>query len=205
MRPRGAEWYRAIHERLLAADPTAPAELAEVILGPLKQALVARNPRIGDQTLLDDAVADALIDYIKKPERFDPDKAGLFGYLEMAAQADLKNALAKRRRRRTWETPLDEVEVDTLRGKKEANGTDIVDALEAERIRRLLDEHFTDPKDRQMVDLIIDKERSTQAFAAILGIEGLPVDEQRRQVKRHKDRIKKRLKQLGQRIREEQR
>ena len=51
-----------------------------------------------------------------------------------------------------------------------------------------------------MVDLILDGERSTAAFAVVLGIENLAIDEQRLQVKRHKDRLKKRLREHGQRI-----
>lgn len=197
-------WSHEIHARLLAGDLTAPAELLEEVFAPLKRALHRRNRGLPDDHFIDDAVTGALFDYIKKPERFDPDKASLLGYLEMASQGDLKNALAKDRRWQKKHTTLEAVELHARDGKREKKGPDIVTTLEAERIGRLLVEHFDDQKDLEMAELIIAKERSTEAFAAILDIEGLPVTEQRREVKRHKDRIKKRLKQLGERIRGEE-
>ena len=62
---------------------------------------------------------------------------------------------------------------------------------------------FADPMDLRLLTLILEGERSTERFARILGLCGLPVKEQRRQVKRHKDRIKKRLERYGRTIRRE--
>ncbi len=198
-------WLHEIHSRLLAGDPTAPAELLEEVFLPLKRAVEARNRSVHDEHFVDDAVTEALLNYIKKPDMFDPDKASLLGYLKMAAQGDLKNALAKDRRWQTRRTSLEAVEVGSWGGKEEAKQPDIVTTLEGKRIHLLIVEHFADPTDLEMAELIIAKERSTQVFAELLGIQSLPVPEQRREVKRHKDRIKKRLRQLGERIRDEER
>jgi RNA polymerase sigma-70 factor (ECF subfamily) len=54
-----------------------------------------------------------------------------------------------------------------------------------------------DPKDRQILALRLRGERSTEAFAEILGISHLPTDAQRREVKRAKDRIDKVLRRKG--------
>jgi hypothetical protein len=197
-------WLLEIHERLLAGDPTAPAKLLQAVFLPLKRAVHERNPGLPDEHLVDDAVTEALLNYIKGPDKFNPDRAGLLGYLRMAAQGDLKNALAKRRRWQRKHTSLETVEVDVRGGKEEEAGPDIETVLEGERIHRLIAEHFTDPKDLEMAELIVAKERSTEAFAEVVGIQSLPIAEQRREVKRHKDRIKKQLKQLGKRIRDEE-
>jgi hypothetical protein len=45
--------------------------------------------------------------------------------------------------------------------------------------------------DRQILSLRLDGVRSTKAYAEVLGIAELPIEQQRRIVKQHKDRIDK--------------
>ena len=148
-----------------------------------------------------DSVVEALMSYVKRPTQFDPEKRGLRGFLTMAADGDLLNALAKRKRRREKEVLLPDVEVEALRGKKNIDGQDPESQLDAKRMRWEVAGLFEDPKDRDVVELILDGERSTEAFVEILRLDGLPIEEQRREVKRHKDRIKKRLERYGKSIR----
>ena len=58
-------------------------------------------------------------------------------------------------------------------------------------------EALPDSRDRQFLDLMMDQVRETRAFAEVLGIENEDDAEQRRIVKRNKDRIKKRIQRLG--------
>jgi hypothetical protein len=51
--------------------------------------------------------------------------------------------------------------------------------------------------DRRALELIVQKERRTSVFAVLYGLEHLPAGEQRRAVKRHKDRLKKVLERAG--------
>jgi hypothetical protein len=51
--------------------------------------------------------------------------------------------------------------------------------------------------DRRVLRLMVDGERRTAVFAAVLGLDGQPAEAQRREVKRAKDRIKKRLERAG--------
>ena len=44
--------------------------------------------------------------------------------------------------------------------------------------------------DRRLIQLMLDGERSTGAFARVLGIENQSTEDQRRIVKQHKDRLK---------------
>ncbi|MDQ3775290.1 MAG: hypothetical protein M3461_13535 [Pseudomonadota bacterium] len=191
------DWYREIHERLLAVDPVAPTELAEAVWKSLVKQLEKRHPRLRASDFLWDAASDALISYIKQPTQFDPAKRGLFGFLVMAAEGDLRNALAKAARRKQREISIEDVELCHRWSEErlEAPGSDT--PLEAERMRRRIGELFKDPRDREAVELLIEGERSTEAFAKAWGLERLPAKEQASQVKRHKDRIKKMLARHG--------
>lgn len=105
------EWLNEIHERLLADDPIAPAELAENILDILTKKLSAKYYYLNDPVLVIDAASDAILGYIKNPRQFNPSKRRLLGYLQMAAEGDLKNALSKISRRHKKELVSDDVEL----------------------------------------------------------------------------------------------
>lgn len=201
--PPEPTWFLENRRRLLEGDPTAPAELLEEVFLPLKQTLKRRNPRLRDEHLIDDAVTEALIDYLKMPEKFDPGKAGLLAYLEMAAQGDLKNMIAKRRRRSRRLRSLELVELHGRGGKEGTDAHDATKTIEAQELSKRISQHFSDPMDLELVELIVAQERSTESYAEVLGIQDLPIEDQRREVKRHKDRIKKRLRQLGTEFRNE--
>src|SRR5258706_9987373 len=115
--PLDANWCLAIHQRLLDCDPTAPAELVEVCLDALVSALRSTH-KLYDTSLTEDAAADALLAYAKAPEKFNPAQRGLFGYLQMAATGDLRNAIAKERRRHRWEQAVDDVELAAAGGNR---------------------------------------------------------------------------------------
>src|SRR6266545_349485 len=134
--------YDQIHARLLAGDPTAPAELVESIRSPLFEGLRRKYPKLANSELLLDAVTDSLMSYIKRPEQFDPAKRGLLGFLVMAADGDLLNALAKQTRRQRKEVPLEDVELDAIAGKRAAGDADLVAALDAQKTREDLDRLF---------------------------------------------------------------
>ncbi len=184
-------WYTDIHKRLCEGDLTAFAELAEEVMESLVEKLSHKYPNLRDPDLPTEVVADALMDYSKRPEQFDPTQRGLFGFLVMAAEGDLKNALAKIARRQKKEIQLEFVEVDE-RGGNTRTG-ELEEKIDSERMQDALDALFDDPKDRAVVKLIIEGERATEVFAQVLELEALPEDEQRTEVKRNKDRIKKRL------------
>lgn len=191
------EWYRQIHARLLAGDPVASTELAEAAWKRLVEKIEKRHPRLKDSDFLRDAATDALISYIKNPSQFDPAKQSLFGFLIMAAEGDLRNALAKAARRKRREIAVADVELASAGGKGRAEAPGMDARLEAEQLRDEIRELFKDPRDRRALELLIDGERSTRAFARVWGLEGLPAKEQAREVKRHKDRVKKMLQRYG--------
>jgi RNA polymerase sigma-70 factor (ECF subfamily) len=188
-------WQREIHERLMRGDPVASAELAEALLAPLIRKLWQKYPGVPDPHLVDEAVVTAMMSYLKQPDRFDPTRSSLFRYLLLAAHRDLLNEMEKRKRRRDKEAMA--VELARRRGNKTMEG-----AGSDWRLARVEDANrnlslFVDTRDRAVARLILENERSTAAFAALLGLDSLPLDEQRREVKRHKDRIKKRWERKG--------
>jgi RNA polymerase sigma-70 factor (ECF subfamily) len=192
-----ATWYQKMHARLLADDVTAPAELAETMLDPLIAKLAKKYPGLHASELLVDAVTDALMNYIKNPAQFDPSKLSLPGFLKMAADRDLRNALAKLGRLRGREIFLEDVELVQEAGNNEVEADHRESRVLGQKIKNGLSKIFTDPKDLKLMELIFSGERETAVFAEILGIGNLPTETQRREVKRHKDRIKKRLERYG--------
>lgn len=205
--PKDESWFLSIHERLLNNDHTASSELAEAVLDQIITSLHRANPSLRDPDILQTAAIDAVLSYIKRPQQYDPAKRGLFGYLVMSAQGDLKNALAALRRRQEREVPFDSVELsqiarnmelteDTEDGVRSSSDSLVPDVQNSEELRSLLKDLtaiFDSPVDMEMAKLILQGERDTAAFAKVLGIDGSNIDEQRKEVKRQKDRIKKRI------------
>jgi RNA polymerase sigma-70 factor (ECF subfamily) len=201
------EFARRIHKRLLSGDPVASAEFARVYMEPLVRYLRRRHPEVNDETLAWDAATNAVLDYAENPSSFDPKKSGLFGYLKMASHRDLLNALEKERRRGASERSagLRAVELSPGGGKELQRDEDVERVgerteLDEERSQRIMEkvyEALPDPRDRRMLELMMDEVRETEAFAEVLGIRDRDEAEQRKTVKRHKDRIKKRVQRLG--------
>jgi hypothetical protein len=131
--------------------------------------------------------------YVQKPESFDPSKASLRGYLVLSIDRDLRNILAKRRRRPNVTELPDDVELEAASGKDGIEAPTLEELLVADQLLARVRVHLAEPEDHLILDLLIDGERSTTAFAAILGLAEAAADEQRAAVKRCKDRIKAHL------------
>lgn len=184
----------SFHRRLLAGDRTASSELVaayvERLIARLKYRFRDQLHTVGDPDLSRDAATDALMDYILHPGKYRPEKRGLFGYLEMAASRDLINKLTYLGRRADNEDPLLDVELPDTRRNTEVERLDEAGNREAIRTAIL---SLSSARDREVALLMFDGERSTEVFARVLGVMGLPDLQRQREVKRHKDRLKKHL------------
>jgi RNA polymerase sigma factor (sigma-70 family) len=193
---------RVLHACLLQRDPTAPSELAETYLPLLVDWLRQAFPR-EDGALLETLAIDLVLGLAKKPEQYDPDRGSLTAYLRMAARGDVKNAQESTRRRYLRLAPLNEVELrPPSRNRWWASNADPSEAAilkDADARVAALREHFHG-HEREVVDLIVDGERRTESFARVLGLLDRPREEQVREVKRAKDRLKKRMKRYWQRV-----
>jgi hypothetical protein len=193
------EKLQNLHARMLTGDVVAPSELAELVLPVLTERLSKRHPTIFDPHLIDIAVTDTLLNYFNHPDRYKSAEASLIGYLLMSANGDLLNLLKpKSVERKSIKLDEDvelrdsyaEIPVESSIAADDLNVEDAVLARlspVASRIREL----FSDPRDQELAEMLINGIRKTEEYGKVLGIDHLDSSDQQAIVKRHKDRIKK--------------
>ncbi|HVV51098.1 MAG TPA: hypothetical protein VHO06_15625 [Polyangia bacterium] len=182
-----------LHEQILAGDVIASSELFGLVHRPLAATV---KKRMGGQVGWDEAgdlATDAIVEYLKSPGRFDPGRAGLFGYLVLVAHRDALNLV---RDRLTERKNLDRfVELRPSDGNDPSGRTR--DKIDADRILR---DHradiVKDEGDEEVLKLFLSGESETVVYADCLGIAHLPESEQTDIVKQRRDRIEKRLRRL---------
>jgi len=189
------------HQRLLAGDdPTAFAELAEGIYQELVRHISARAGPFADPALVEEAVGQALLDYNAFPDRYDPQRGSLRAYLVVVAHRRFLKAQQKERRRswRNVSLTTDDGTDDILEAPDELEA--LIARIRVAEVWPLVEQAFPDPQDRQVLLLIMNGVREMAAFAKALGITHLSEDEQTQHVNRAKNRIKKRLRRIGEQI-----
>lgn len=188
--------------RLRERDPIAPAIFCErylpLLLGDRRWVRGATH----DEHALEEAVHDALFDFVRRPETYNPALSPILSYLRRAARGDLLNAIRREQRHAKRRAPLEAVELHPPAGNEHQEPPERPDGVSHELLWRLR-EQLPEPRDREALGLIVDGERKTAVFARLYGLMDLPPAEQRRAVKRHKDRVKQRARRLGVRFRDE--
>ncbi len=182
-RTRRDDWL-ILHQAVLAGDKVAQSLVAEVYMEYVKRVLKSLRPEVDDE-LLTDATTDAIMNYVRHPERFDPSKRSLASYLVMSAKGDLLNELEKRNNRRRREI-LDydgELKPNGRNDPIEGNDTELWD-----EIRR----NFS-ARDFTAVRMILGGVKSYAEYARIWNIDSSDPLEMRREVKRRKTQIKRKL------------
>lgn len=194
-----AHLHLDLHRRLLEQDETASAELAQRFLASLIGWLTERNSRI-HADLIEEAAGDAILALIRNPQSYQPQRGGLEAYLRMSAQGDLRNILQREARHHDQRISWSAVELFDQAGKYLGRDDDpsLSLRLEEERTEQMAqipDEVLVDlcETDRRVVELLLAGERKTAAYAEVMGIATLPLEDQRRCVKRTKDRLQKRI------------
>lgn len=193
-----------LHRALLDGDTIAPLLLAEKLLPLLRARLARFSAKLTDPQIVESAIGHSVATYLGEPEAYDPTGRSLVNYLAMDVEGDVKNELGKRQR----EIASDEVVEDRLvevglRSRNSPVEEEALDALDpfdvptaavkaARRGLAQLSAH-----DRELAQLVADDVRSYAVWAEVLGITHLPLDDQVREVKRQKDRIKKKLERIG--------
>jgi RNA polymerase sigma-70 factor, ECF subfamily len=181
--------FRALHLRVLQGDRLALDLLVEEILHSLLRDLRRAFHRVPFDLIVD-AAEDALLDYAAHPDRFDVARqVPLAWFLRYAAIRNLRNLMRAEERRHAREAKYarDLTIIRPTRFSSTAHGP--IDHLM--RARVLAVAH--DDGERRALLRWLDGVRATSAFADALGITHLSPDEQRREVKRFKDRLLKRL------------
>ncbi|MFL5788099.1 MAG: hypothetical protein ACJ748_08600 [Flavisolibacter sp.] len=148
-----------------------------------------------DEGLILEAVNEAFWGYYKNPETFNPNLNTLHRFLEIVAERDLKNILEREKKHLNKKNVPENVELaDSFwnRIKRDNQSTD-GNLLQQEALKEIdteLSKHFKTERDRAIAKYILSGERKTEVFSKLLNMETLDLVEQKKQVKKHKDRIK---------------
>jgi RNA polymerase sigma-70 factor (ECF subfamily) len=186
------ELHRAIVGQ---TDPTATARAFDLLLEPLKVRLRFRWPNMSQDELESWAI-DSLIAYLENPARYDPKQSALQTYLVMDADGDIKNAYSSAQA--TRERFVGDVEDEASRRNETTDDEKF--NLDDRALYARLREAFPDERDRKVIELMLQNVRETAAYADVLAVAHLSSAQQAAEVKRVKDRIKKRLRGLFEEI-----
>jgi RNA polymerase sigma-70 factor, ECF subfamily len=191
---------RVLHGRLLDGDPLATVDLFRHFSSLLVRRLAVRY-QTTDPELIEEAVSQALLDYFTHPDRYDPSKRSLRGYLAMSAERDLQNLRQARQSRSRLLREENPGELDDQARRQWEAGGDVADEIAEDETAQALWEKAmavarTD-EERIVQRLRLEGERSTAVYAAALGWADLPFDEQQRRLYRVKDRLDQRFRRRG--------
>lgn len=194
----------SIHQRLLEGDPVAAAEIAELLLPLLVPHLKQKFASIDDPHLVEDASHQALMGYILNPNRYDPTKSNLLTYIRLVAYRDLLNLVNSEKRHRNVISIGEYVADDAQQSEYTIEIADEYE-LEADVIARVITDQrlrswIPDETDLRVIFLMMENVRETEAYVVLLGLTHLPVSEQEKIVKQHKDRLKKLLRRRWQSV-----
>jgi RNA polymerase sigma-70 factor (ECF subfamily) len=182
-----------LHARVVNGDRAALEVIAEQAVSGLYRHLRCAFRR-ADADVLQDAVDDALMDYARCPERFDASSdEALDRCLYRAAWRNVANSLRDDVRRRKQNAQyVREVILQNSRTTVSRYGV----RIDADMTRVLLDLAIDDAE-RKALACWLRHPCQTAPLAHALGMGMLPIAEQRRAVKRFKDRILRRIARLA--------
>lgn len=188
----------ALHSRVLAEDPVASADAFQLMVEPLA-AILQRNLGCTPDEAYDSAV-DALFAYLSSPAEFDPGRARLCTFLADIARKRAIDRLRARGSRQKREEDFGGV----VELRPSAPNEQMETRAEVAKLWSKVEEALPADADRQALRLILDGERSTEALAEALGLPSMAPADQRREVKRHRDRLLKALERLGEKLSHDQ-
>jgi DNA-directed RNA polymerase specialized sigma24 family protein len=198
--PTASDKEKEIHNLVIQKDDLAFARLCDTYYEPVCKKIKAFNRWISaeDETLVMDVVTDSFMNYFNNPQRYDPQKQSLEGFLLMDIEGDLKNAWEKiKRHHKKMPKPV---------GLYDRNGNETIENRDLNAIDHLIDKEntqileqklkalFKDEKDIQVAHLMLAGERRSSEYAKLLRIEHLETEKQGLEIKRCKDRIDKTIK-----------
>jgi RNA polymerase sigma-70 factor (ECF subfamily) len=185
-----------LHLLIKVGNDLALAKLYDCYGGDIVSALRRWYPNLAkdDNDYFLEAVNEAFFGYYKNPYTFDPGKSTLKRFLEVAAERDLLNILEREKRHTGKENLPEDVELEeifwnTIKRDTQSIDEKIIARETMDWIHKELANHFPLETDLVLAKMILQGVRETDAFAEALQIEKLQREEQKKEVKRHKDRI----------------
>jgi hypothetical protein len=148
-----------------------------------------------DEGLILEAVNEAFWGYYKNPETFNPNQNTLLRFLEIAAERDLKNILEREKKHLKKINIPENVELEenywnSITRVNQSTDGSLIEEEALKQVKAELSKHFKTEIDIELAKHILFGERQTEVFSKLLNIETLDVNDQKKQVKKHKDRIK---------------
>jgi DNA-directed RNA polymerase specialized sigma24 family protein len=193
-------WQIQKHQQILNEDsPTAFAQLSELALPHLIEFL-QHEFRQFEVHFHETAAIDSLLTYHNAPEKYNAEKLTLFAYLRMAARHDLLNAIDRSNRQQRPLLDIDQPHIQSQLVTEASSEPDPFyldqwldngDSGTSTMLRQF--ETALDATDHQMFLLMLNGVRETEPYAEIMQLTSQPLPEQRREVKRAKDRLTKKL------------
>ena len=188
-----------LHHALLDGDPTASDRFAEHYAPPLRATLRVKFPFVPPEELAD-AANDALLFLIVNPDRYQPERgASILTFLVTIATRRVLDMLRSAQRRGKRENAVGgtvELELCSANNQQESgletNLTDDPDALSPE-VAQWLEEVLPDPRDRRLLDLIMEGRADVADVATLLDIAHLSPPQQQAEWKRQRDRLLARI------------
>ncbi len=172
-------------------DPVALSELFEYSYAPVINALKKKFPK-GDQDDVYEIAFQTVDQFAKSPQRFDPEKNTLTGYLVMDAIGDMLNMLSKNSGKKKLTISVEDWDTHGNNLVEQISNQDLEEvALENLKIR--LRDLFSNETDFEFALMMESGVRETDLYAKLLNIENQSIEQQRAVVKRHKDRIGKQM------------
>ncbi|MBI1915574.1 MAG: hypothetical protein HYS12_12700 [Planctomycetes bacterium] len=190
----GLRLYRALCNHVA----TAPYDFAAAFL-PSLLAWVEERHRQVDEHLRQDAAHTAILSFVEDPTAYDPSGLDVAGYLRMSTQGDLRNLLQREarhhRRRVPWKVVEDSPDAGKYLGRDDDASFRLRIAEEQGPNDRAYEIVFAgcNEIERRVLELMHRGEKRTPVFAEVMGIGDRPKEEQRKEVKKMRDRLDKRL------------
>lgn len=193
MRNKGEWTNEELINKLVQHDETALGCLYETYADNLLNYFVAQYNTLSRDEI-SDIITDSLIKLVDHPEKFKPGSSSLKTYLIRDIKGDILNTLAKIKRTKK---KLPVVELSDNHGNIEEEGKSETNMLHP-KVKNFLKKILDSEQDIQFAWMMeIDKERATVKYARLLRITQLEFAEQKAEVKKHKDRIQKKLNRNG--------
>ncbi len=186
------EWL-ALHARLVAGDPTASRELVHTGAPRIVSALRRRYGYLPREDL-EDSANDALLYLLADPTQYHPERGSLLNFLTTVALHKLTDRVRKAYRRR--EIPVGGiVELEQCAANNPVESPSQLGHAPrcTQEIEALLAEVLPDARDRRVWEIVCAGRAAISEMAAVLDLGHLPLKEQQMQVKRHRDRVVRRV------------
>ncbi len=184
-----------IHERLLGGSVTASLELYQAALDPLQRFLMRKFHGLSKEEAYDHAV-DAIAIHIDELDAFDPVRSSLWTFLCLVAKRNVQDAWRARSEHVELEkNGMLDLELWSVQSKNDHTDAEI--RHDAGMIMREYGEKLASTEtEKEVLKLMLEGERELAPFAKALGLRPDEAGAEL-EVKRAKDRIKFRMKQVS--------